>query len=540
MSDLRIPFEEAIGEDLLLKPRMGQLSLAQGVALKIFYGVPLSATQRDPVTGLSELDYWTFFQGGGLLDELGYPLAPPNVAIPYVPQEYREAWMVVGRRGSKTDTFAATIVAYEAALGGHEEYVRRAQPAIVFLISQDLRAARYALNFVRGVLESSPLLNRAIKQVTADRIDLKNNITIASIPATLKASRGFASPVAVLDEVGVWYQESESANPDTEIYRALVPGQLQFPNRKIVGISTPWNKAGLLYKFYEAGTGGSKLPDTAQNRAEFRSILVLHGSTALMGNPFVTRDELAADRARDLKAFEREYLAIFQDSISGFLPASLVEAARDTGIRERPRDQDITYIAAIDPAFKRDAFGFTICHRGFDGRLVQDVVRRFMAPPGESLNPRAVLQAIQPICQSYGITVVHSDQYQAESLTELARDLGLILQGIPWTGKNKATNFINMQQMFAQGKIRILDDPETLKELKSLERTLTADTLKIAAPSGMNDDMACVLCMAANEAQFFGPRKEEKTRTIEFDDQTPYERITAQLAAKRPEQANWD
>jgi hypothetical protein len=535
--DLRIPFEEAIAEERLLKRRFDSLSIPQQVCLKSFYGVPLDQKKRDD-SGLTELDYWTFFQGGGLQDELGYPLRAPEVPIPYLAKEYREAWMVVGRRGSKTDKFGATLVAYEAALGGHEEFLSPAQPGLVFLISQDLRAARYALNFIRGALESSDLMTKSIKQVTADRIDLKNNITIASIPATLKSVRGYSSPISVLDEVGVWYQESESANPDFEIYRAVVPGQIQFPNRKIIGLSTPWNKSGLLYKFYEAGTGGAKIEGEA-NQMEFANILVLQGSTAMMGNPWVTRDELAKDRSRDLKAFEREYLAMFQDSISGFMPAMLVEAARMNGVRELAPSSELTYIAAIDPAFKRDAFAFTICHRASDGKIVQDVTRRFLAKPGESLNPAAIVDALSIICRSYNTSILYSDQYQLESLQEIARGFGLVIMGIPFTAKSKAQMYGNLQQLFAQGNIRVLDDGETVKELKSLERTMTSDTIKISAPPGLGDDMATVLCLAVNQAQLFLPRTAEpKKKDLE---ETPYERITKQLAGGRMVYGvNWD
>jgi hypothetical protein len=538
VSELRIPFEEAITEERLLAPRMRQLSLPQRVCLKVFYGVPLAADLYDETTGLSELDFWTFFQGGGLQDELGYPLRAPEVPIPYEPREYREGWMVVGRRGSKTDKFGATVVAYEAALGGHEQFLSRAQSGLVFLISQDLRAARYALKFIQGALESSPLLARAIKQVTADRIDLKNGITIASIPATMKSVRGYSSPVSVLDEVGVWYQESESANPDFEIYRAVVPGQIQFPNRKILGLSTPWNKSGLLYRFFEAGTNGIKLEADDPQRKQFQNVLVLSGSTALMGNPYVTRDELAADRARDLKAFEREYLAVFQDSISGFLPASLVSRATMTAIRERAPESGVTYIGAIDPAFKRDAFAFTICHRSASGPLVQDVVRRFVAPQGQSLNPRAILEVIAPICKSYGISVLYSDQFQFESFQELAREWNLVIQCVPFTAKSKAQMYGNLQQLFAQGNILILDDSETIKELKALERTMTADTVKIAAPPGMNDDMATVLCLAMNQAQLFLARPDE--RPTKSPDPTPYELVTAKLNRRIEEASPWD
>jgi len=65
---------------------------------------------------------------------------------------------------------------------------------------------------------------------------------------------------------------------------------------------------------------------------------------------------------RDPKAFERECLAQFQDSISGFLPPQLVGEAVESGLQERPFSQGHYYIGALDPAFRRDAFAVTIMH----------------------------------------------------------------------------------------------------------------------------------------------------------------------------------
>ena len=44
----------------------------------------------------------------------------------------------------------------------------------------------------------------------------------------------------VLDEVGVWYQDADSANPDFEIYDQVNSRQAQFAHPKIIGISSPW------------------------------------------------------------------------------------------------------------------------------------------------------------------------------------------------------------------------------------------------------------------------------------------------------------
>lgn len=538
-TDLRIPFEEAITEPSLLKKRFDGLSLPQQVLLKAFYGLPLSRSKIDPITGFSELEYWAAFQGFAQYDALGYLESVTGVPD-YLPQEYREGWGIIGRRGSKTDAFAATVVAYEAVLGGHESYLRQSQVGLCFLIAQDLRMARYSLKFVLGALESSPLLAKGIKQVTADRIDLKNNMTVACVPPTLKSVRGYANALGVLDEVGVWYQDAESANPDQEIYRALSPGQIQFPNPKLIGISTPWNKNGLLWKNYEAGTGGTKLPPAA-DRAEFNNVLVMHGTTALMANPFVTPDYLRRERDKDLYAFQRECLAMFQDSISGFLPAALVEAAVDQNVYSRDPRATYTYVAVIDPAFRRDAFALTIMHRDEFGRVVQDIALRFVPPVGGTLNPRTCLIEVAKVCQRFSLSVLYSDQYQLESLRELALEYGLMIMGVPFSAKSKAEMYGNLQQLFAQGQIRLLDHAETIKELKSLERTLTASSgIQIQSPAGGFDDMCSTVCIAAAQARLFLP----STQTVDGEERLtadlPYTRIMAQLEAKSRALTFWD
>jgi hypothetical protein len=497
----RIEFQEAIDEKLLLKNRFHDLSFPQRVVLKIFYGCELSERKINDINGFSELDYWSIFHDFVERDELGYPLKVLEGAPVYKPQEYREGWFIFGRRGGKTDAIASTVVAYEAILGGHEDRLRPRQQGVCFQIAQDLRLARNSLHFIRAAIESSPLMEKEIVQVTADRIDFKNRFTIACVPATLKSVRGYASPISVMDEVGVWYQESESANPDYQIYDAVSPGQVQFPNRKIVGISTPWNKSGLLYKYHEAGTEGWKYKLQAL-REEYQGVCVLKGPTAVLGNKLVEREFLKKEKDRNPMAFEREMLAEFQDSISGFIPSILVNDAVDHGIYQRPYDPRYTYYAAMDPAFKRDAFGFAICHNQ-KGTIVVDAVQRMVPANGETLNPGAVLDVIIPLMRAYRCNLIYSDQYHLESLGQLTRERGFEIFPVKFTSKSKAELYGNLQQLFLQKRIRLVDDYELIRELKSLERTLTSGgAIQISAPPGQHDDMATVLVIAAAQAMW--------------------------------------
>lgn len=506
--DCRISFEEAIAEERLLKPRFNELALPQQVALKALYGCQLSDKIGDGA--FTELDWWSAQQGEGIYDDLGYMVGVKR-RLPYEPKEYTEGWIIGGRRAGKTDAFAATIVAYEAICGGHEDYIRKGQRAVCYQIAQDLRMARYSLHFIRATLESMRFISKShITEVTADRIDLKNGITIATVPPTTKAVRGYANPVAVLDEVGVWAVEEDSANRDKDVLDSVSPGQAQFPHAKIVGISSPWAKAGILYDRFEAGTEGRRLPTT--KRTQYQNQLVVYMTSAASGNPRVTKKWLLGRLASDPRAFERECLAKFQDSLSGFLPTSLLQEAVDSGVKERPPQPLNFYVAAIDPAFRNDAFGFAICHAAGAsseapaGSIVFDVVRRWKAPYGEILDPSAILREITPILGAYRIISVLSDQYQFESLSKLAMDMGWSIENFRFTGTSKQNLYGNLQQLLHQKRLRLLDNPEAVNELARLEAKLTDQRqMRISAPEGEHDDLATVIALAASRAVWMLP-----------------------------------
>jgi len=45
--------------------------------------------------------------------------------------------------------------------------------------------------------------------------------------------------------------DEASASPDEEVYRAIKPGVATLPGGMLIGISTPYRKAGLLFKGFE-------------------------------------------------------------------------------------------------------------------------------------------------------------------------------------------------------------------------------------------------------------------------------------------------
>lgn len=537
MSLTRIPFEEAISEKVLLKKWFSTLSKPQQVGLKALYGLELSE---------EELYYWSIFQESCSYDPLGYPLKVS--IIPYTPQEYFQMVGVIGRRSGKTAAWIATVLVYEALLGGHTEFIASDQECVVYQIAHRMDVAKANMPFVKQVLESSTLLSKSVVHYGAEKYELNNHISIVPSPPSIKAQRGLAVPCFAADESGFWYTDPDSANPDVEVERALAYAQLQFPHAKRIWASTPWTREGVLWKYYNAGTEGRKLSPTS-DKTEFQDVLVLHATTAAMENPRISRRALEREKLRDADAFERESMARFVDSISGFLSSSLLQQAIDIGISQRAaysptgdrhaEERIPRYVAAMDPAFRNDSFAFTIVHKDMEKGVVQDVVLRFTPVKGVKLNPSEVLDTILPYIQAYNIPIVFSDQYQLETLQELALQRGFSIQGVDFTGKSKAKIMGNLQQLVNQQKIHLLDPSvnqaakEQLYELQILERRLgLGGAVLISAPQGKHDDMATCLALAAYQAVWMLPdiRKETPKELSHFD------LVVAQHKAKKANQ----
>jgi hypothetical protein len=515
----RIPFEIAITDAKLLKTHFDTLSTPQKVVLKAFNGLALSD---------EELMHWSILQGSCTYDHLGYVTSWTPVA--YRPQKYDELIAILGRRSGKTDRITSTQMAYEGLLGGHMAYAEPGQDVQILFIAQDIEMAASHLNFIYNAINSSPLLKKEIAKFNADAIVLKNGIKIVPAPPTIKSSRGLAVPGWCGDEVGFWYTDSKSANPDFEVERAVEYAMSQFPDSFKFITSTPYTKEGMLYNGFEAGTEGHKLLDP-DDKLEYEGVLVVHASTAAMQNPRITKKRLTKLQKKDPDAFIRESLARFVDSISGFLNPSLLESAiaRDAdgrGIKERPRlpraghpeDPTPVYVAAMDPAFRHDKFAFTIMHHSLEEGIVQDYFQEWTPSAGMPLNPTTVLAEIKLTLDRYGVNAIYSDQYQLESLQQLALGMNFTIIGVDFTGSSKAKIYGSFASLVNQRRFKLLDDDDVKSQLVALEKRRTPNgAVQISAPPGKYDDAAAACALCAHQCVWLLPQlaapKEPKEKT---------------------------
>jgi len=195
-----------------------ELSPAQEAALRTLYGLPVDGDMAALVA-----------QCTGRMPEM---------------REYREAAFICGRRSGKSDKLAANVAIYESFFRKHK--LSAGERGIVLLMAQNVRAANVVANYIKGKIEKSPILSQHVVASRALELDLDNGITIAIHPSSFRAIRGLSVVTCICDEVAFWFTETEYANPDVEVVRAVRPAMATFEHAKLILVSSPYAKAGVL------------------------------------------------------------------------------------------------------------------------------------------------------------------------------------------------------------------------------------------------------------------------------------------------------
>jgi hypothetical protein len=363
----------------------------------------------------------------------------------------RELWCDVGRRGGKSEEAAACAI-HCALFVKHK--LSRGETGMVLVIAGSRDQAGVVFGFVKGFLEASPTLRREIANITQSEITLKNGIVIAVHSNSFRTVRGRTLVAAIFDEVSFWRDEA-SANPDLEVYRAVLPS-LATTNGILIGISTPYRKIGLLYQKYRDHFG--------QDGDE---VLVVKGSTQTF-NPTLDDATIATQRAADPAGAMSEWDAEFRGDISTFLDDQLIDAAVEYGRPLESPPRPIGYYRAFTDAsggaVGGDSYTLAIAHKE-NPLFVIDVVRG--TPPGQPFDPYIVTADYAALLKQYRISTVTGDRYAKEWVQAAWRKTGVayIQSALP-----KSDIYLECLPLFTRGLVRLPDHPRLLRELRLLER----------------------------------------------------------------------
>lgn len=313
-------------------------------------------------------------------------------------ERVRELWAIAGRRSDKSHT-AAGIAVYLATIGAAQQGIlsrlSAGERGVILCLACDRSQAKVVLQYVRGLLEDSPVLASMVSRVDKDTIALTNGVSIEVGTNSHRAVRGRTLLAAILDEVA-FFRSDESATPDTEVYRALVPS-LATTGGMLIGISSPYARRGLLYDKWRKHFGRDG------------DVLVTQASTKLM-NPTVSERIIREAYADDPEAAKAEWGGEFRADVEAFLTREVVERCTRTTPLEIPHQHNQKYFAFVDPAGGgNDEFCVAIGHREGDFRAgyttIVDCVRAQRGTPSNIVLDYAGL------LKSYGLNSVTGDKY---------------------------------------------------------------------------------------------------------------------------------
>lgn len=412
--------------------------------------------------------------------------------------------LICGRRAGKT-TISAILAIYCAISTNWKPYLRKHPFATVLILSHSREFSDEVLEVIRTFIEDSLILTRLInkdKRNTSSTMNLTtpwilptreiewSRVQIKVGAASSKTTRGVAACAALCDEIAYWNLDENMKETDYKILKAVRPALKQFGSKALlIKLSSPGIKQGVLHQEHKDWKEGV-LP---------ASYAVFKAPSWMMNN-ILPKEEFIEEWKLDPDGFDTEYRANFADSLSNFIMPEFIDMAVMKGVTFNPPEDKkvaVTYKAAIDAAFKNDAFTFSITGI-VEGRVKQFVSKGWKGTRQKPVSAYEVAEYIKTVTKQYGVDTVAADQYAYQPLREIFDRYGVTLEEYPFTPALKKKIYYNLKKLVHSQQIDLLDNPIQSKELKELmvEQTPSGN-IKIGHPQAGSDDYADSLAISA-------------------------------------------
>jgi hypothetical protein len=358
---------------------------------------------------------------------------------------------VIGRRGGKSRAISV-LATYLAALVRYPMLVR-GERGILLIIAPDVRQASITLNYITAAFEQSPILAQLIQQRTADALELTNGVSIEVRSSSFRRLRGPSFICCICDESAFFQSDDWSANVDSEIINAILPG-LGATNGQLFMISSPYARRGELWRSYDAHFGKPS------------PILVAQAPTKTM-NSSLPSGIITRAFERDPASAAAEYGAEFRSDLEAYVSIEAVRACMPNGIYERPRQWGAyQYQAFVDPAggSGTDSMTLAIGHNEPQREVaVLDCIREIRPP----FSPELATEELSQIMKSYGLTVCVGDKYAGLWCVEQFGKHNVLYKPI---AEAKSQLYAGLLATINSRRCDLLDNKKLLSQLTSLER----------------------------------------------------------------------
>jgi len=400
------------------------------------------------------------------------------------------------------------------------------------VVSTQMDSAAVIFRHITGCVTGSEALQAIVDgEPTANSVTLTGTVAKqvqVRVVAGARAGRTLVSDWSagvVFDEAGRMFGSDDGViNLDDGIH--AIKGRL-LPNAQMLIISSPWAPFGPFYRIVNEGFN-KPTPDRVVIRAQAHWL-----------NPvWWTPERRAILKRDDPIAYRTDVLAEFVDAQASMFPHELVESMTLDGVQQIPVSPRHSYIAAMDPATRGNAWTLVVMDRDGDQKRVV-LAREWIGKPTQPLSPRAVLTEIHAELDAYGVDEVLTDQHSVDALRDIATDVGLVLIERPWTAARQVQAYGNMEVHALDGRLKIIDHPQVKKDINMVQKKVTQSGWSIALPQtqdGRHCDFAPAVAMACYE--FIEEDAQEKALpgTPEYYKQWEQDDIARDIEQQRKQQ----
>ena len=418
----------------------------------------------------------------------GLPVTPGQAAIVeqctgrsvLSDKPYTEAWLICGRRSSKSFCLALTAV-WLACMKDYTPYLQPGEVPTIAILSVDTRSARTIYRYVVGLISGTPLLASLLQtDPSMSALRLTNGVVIEIGVASHRSSRGYTFAGVLIDEMA-FLPTGDSAEPDHAILDAVRPGLATIPGAMLLCASSPYAKRGALYDAFKRYYGTDD-PD----------VLVWKAATRTM-NPTVSAALVAREIERDPQSAASEYLGEFRTDVGQAFDRELIESCVVRGRSVLDPSQippGIRPVAHVDPSGGRaDSAALCIAFRGKDNLIeVACLVER--RPP---FDPIQMAASFSEILKSYSIREITSDRFAA----------GFVISAFAAAGITCRTSALDTSAIYAEalgiftsGRARLVSNERLISQLAGIERKTGTARDRYDHSPGAHDDVAAACCGA--------------------------------------------
>lgn len=405
----------------------------------------------------------------------------------------KKLYILAAIRGGKSLLSAAK--AWQASQEADLSKTRPGDEIRIPILSFDKDAAHAVFRHLRENVLRSPALRATLAaDPTTDSIQLRHPSGRAievKVTAVARAGSTLVArwlPSLIFDEAPRMASEEDSVESLEESLRA-VDGRM-LPGGQILLVGSPHAPRGVCYKADQEYWGK---PDID------RAVIIRAPGPALNPSHW-TPEQCEAVRLSDPIAYEANVLARFVTSGVGMFALAHVERCTRKDTEPLPPDRHCTYVAAIDPATRRNHWTLVVATRSADesGRLRNRLVLTKTYAPPDNTDPDAVFADIAKTLEPYGVKVLRTDQWAVDALRAVAQRYGLGLAEEVITQARKFELFDGLRIQTETDEVEFTNDPRIVSDLMRIRKVVTQTGVKVDTPEssdGGHCDMAAAVAL---------------------------------------------